>query len=528
MEEVLEVKEKSFVLGKNEATATTLEEVPIVSELIPETPLIPELVPELPVVSEETLPMPVLFDTPMIPEQVQETPILESPKVPELSQQTPVVSEVAAAALAPERDLKVQEKPVPIQAAESILQAEPKELVSQVTLPVGEEAISSIVSIVQESALAVSETLMDPETSKIEDPKLENGSVNPQTEIIPLSTMPSPPATYKSSTALLTRNPNTVSVIQQPAQVIAASEVQPKYETNNSVEAKEVKAPEFRKESKEANETKATQESNGSRPMDESKEVEQNEESKEVKLNKESKETKISEELNGDQEMSEPISQKRKSSVSISMEKPLVSVSEAKLTVRIPQQQPNEQIGSVETSKTEQNQSKSPSPESLSAKTTDEYPERPSRSKELKVPPTPTVIEATPPTSPLNEFKEETGGEPKAVKKLVKKVVKKQSTDDSEEATESESSGKKITKKVIKKVVKKTESPEADEGSTSTEKTKNVVKKTSMKPSQLETDKSVPETPPPECSEVPIPPKRKMKTSTTSKETMSKKPDTEL
>ncbi|XP_033207863.1 titin isoform X2 [Belonocnema kinseyi] len=469
-----------------ETVPEVVQPTPVVPEPVPEIPVVPEVVPE----ELKATVVPEVQQTPAVseaqsapvPEKIQTTPVAETAAIPEETQETPVAEPVPETPV-PEHLQKeeAQEKPVPIQVAESVLHAEPKESVSQVTLPVGEEAISSIVTSAQESALAVSEALIDPATSEpatLEPtaPKFENGSVDPQTEILPSATISCTSDTSEGSTALLARSQNVVSFIPEPIEV-PTEEVQPKEKTEETEVQKESEAP---------TETKTPEDTKAEEPKSE-----------------------------------------RRTSRSFSMEKPLLPVSESKLTVQIPPRQPSEVSGSVEKpeEQTETAASSASGAEIPAESESSDSPARPIRSKEIKAPPTPTIIEATPPTSPQIEPEEEAEGDEKVAKKVVKKVVKKQSTDESEE-TEGESSGKKVTKKVVKKVVKKKEG-EA-EGSSPTEKKKVLKKTTAPKSAQLEADKSVPETPPPGSSEVPVPPKRKVKTSTTTKETTSKQPDTEL
>lgn len=162
--------------------------------------------------------------------------------------------------------------------------------------------------------------------------------------------------------------------------------------------------------------------------------------------------------------------------------------------------------------------------------------EKPAETKTSIIPSTPTVIEATPPTSPSAESAQETeekiGGERK-------KSLKKS---DSADGADGEGADKK--KKTVKKVVKKPKAkPEeaastptgadgavADGSPSKTKKTVKVVKKTTTK--TLETDASVPETPPPPSpasADAPVPPKRKTKNSSTAsaKGTTSKKTEAE-
>ncbi|XP_070152516.1 uncharacterized protein Gyg isoform X2 [Polyergus mexicanus] len=161
--------------------------------------------------------------------------------------------------------------------------------------------------------------------------------------------------------------------------------------------------------------------------------------------------------------------------------------------------------------------------------------------KALNIPSTPTVIEATPPTSPSVESTQE-AEEKQAGKKSLKKS-------DSPDGVDGEGADKKAAKKTVKKVVKKPKTKPEEISSTTAEgataadgsqskpkKTVKVTKKISAKTGQtLETDTSVPETPPPPsssanaaavASDAPVPPKRKTK-STNGKGTIGKKSETE-
>lgn len=166
---------------------------------------------------------------------------------------------------------------------------------------------------------------------------------------------------------------------------------------------------------------------------------------------------------------------------------------------------------------------KSDAKKSIEASTEESSPVRPARTKELQIPDTPTIIEATPPTSPPiggAENLEEQQQTSKVTKKTVKKVVKKTSEAKPADSSEAEGECKKVTKKIVKKVVKKKdeEGNPAAEATSATEKPKKivkVVKKTTKTTSQtLDAEVAVPETPPPGLPEVPVPPKRKIKTTT--------------
>ncbi|KAK0090748.1 hypothetical protein PV325_006307 [Microctonus aethiopoides] len=157
--------------------------------------------------------------------------------------------------------------------------------------------------------------------------------------------------------------------------------------------------------------------------------------------------------------------------------------------------------------------------EDLSKKTEEQH-EKPMPITQLNIPGTPTIIEATPPTSPpldavVTPLEEGT----KPTKKVVKKSIKKSSPDEKAEGTETEESkkSKKTTKKSPSVIKKSKESLEEGADSSAVEKPKKIVKvKKTTKPTQnLEADTSVPDTPPPTTSsETPVPPKRKVKPGT--------------
>lgn len=118
-------------------------------------------------------------------------------------------------------------------------------------------------------------------------------------------------------------------------------------------------------------------------------------------------------------------------------------------------------------------------------------------------------------------------GSEKLVKK-VKKIVKKSSAEsDTPSSPESEGSVKKSIKKVIKKVSKKSkeDSKDEDEGGSGdkSKKTTKIKKLTKSSSASLESDETVPETPPPTTgSDPPVPPRRKSKSSVSSKVTDTK------
>ncbi|XP_047366859.1 probable serine/threonine-protein kinase kinX isoform X2 [Vespa velutina] len=347
--------------------------------------------------------------------------------------------------------------PVPIQVAESVLQTEPKESVSQDLKLITEEVISSTIAPLQESVVAFSETpveltdrtqLCDPtllvssnEAANIIDPnRISNTSQNGDT-VVNGSTIK-----LDESESLLAR-----SVIKQVVQEIESpkeEESQPQKtetlsEQSNIMESSRIKREEEKEETIETVETK--------------------------------KETED-----------------------------LIAATESKV----------EQSEDVEGAATAVETSES---------TPMECPIRPTRTKEISIPSTPTVTEPTPPTSPIDASTQDVEGQGKTVKKITKKVTKKPTSEsDSTDRTDTEASEKKTAKKVVKKVVKKPKESqeEGGESSSSTDKPKKTAKSTKKitKPLQsLETDASIPETPPPDSSDAPVPPKRKVKASTSNK-----------
>ncbi|XP_024893947.1 flocculation protein FLO11-like isoform X2 [Temnothorax curvispinosus] len=158
--------------------------------------------------------------------------------------------------------------------------------------------------------------------------------------------------------------------------------------------------------------------------------------------------------------------------------------------------------------------------------------EEPIEVKPPNVPSTPTVTEATPPTSPSAESAQEADAK--------KSLKKSDSTDGADGGEGADKKAKKVVKKVTKKPKAKpdeaapsavTEVTAADGSQSKTKKTVKTTKKTGTK--TLEADTSVPETPPPTAPagavgvDAPVPPKRKTKGGTNAKGTTGKKPETE-
>ncbi|XP_043681896.1 mucin-5AC isoform X3 [Vespula pensylvanica] len=354
--------------------------------------------------------------------------------------------------------------PVPIQVAESVLQTEPKESVSQDLKLITEEVISSTIAPLQESVVAFSETPVElTDRTQLCDPTLLVSS-NEAANII---------------------DPNTTSSISQNGDtVVNGSTI--KLDESESLLARSVikqVVEEIQSPQKEESQSQKTETLSEQSNVTESSQIKQEEEEKE---RTETVETK---------KETEDLSAVTESKVEQSEDTQIV---EGAATV-------------VETL------------ESSLESTPIECPIRPTRTKEISIPSTPTVTEPTPPTSPVDASTQDVESQGKTVKKSTKKVTKKSTSEsDSADRADTEAAEKKTAKKVVKKVVKKPKESqeEGGESSSSTDKPKKTAKSTKKitKPLQsLETDASIPETPPPGSSDAPIPPKRKVKASTSNK-----------
>ncbi|KAI4492293.1 hypothetical protein M0802_009874 [Mischocyttarus mexicanus] len=364
--------------------------------------------------------------------------------------------------------------PVPIQVAESVLQAEPKESVSQDLKLITEEVISSTVAPLQESVVAFSETPIElTDRTQLCDSTLLISS-NETANII---------------------NPNATSTISQNGDTVVNGSTMKLDERDSLsmpsvlkqvVVVEEIQSPKVEESQSQKTETLSEQLS----PM-ESTEIKQEERTENVEVKKETE------------------------SESTSLESKLEQLEDVQTVVE----------GAV-AGVVEKTLESSSSLESMPI----ECPIRPTRTKEISIPSTPTVTEPTPPTSPVDVGTQDVEGQGKIVKKTTKKVTKKASVEsDSAERADTEATEKKTVKKVVKKVVKKPKESqeEGGESSSSTDKPKKTGKSTKKltKPSSsLETDTSIPETPPPGNSDVPVPPKRKVKASTSNKPAASATP----
>ncbi|XP_070518026.1 neurofilament heavy polypeptide isoform X2 [Cardiocondyla obscurior] len=345
--------------------------------------------------------------------------------------------------------------PVPIQVAESVLQAEPKESVLGAATVVSDQAIATTVTAVHEP------TDITPTPAPIESVQL-NGSaceIERRSDAILASSLPE-------------KTDSSTEAAKEPASdLVTTKEISPVIEEKIATSSDTVSLEKSVKESEQVAKSETS----------ETKPVEQIEiEMAELKL---SGQTKAAPEKSAEQ------AEKATSIEAEASEAAARSSSEEVSELPITEQS------------------------SLS--------EGPIDAKLSNVPSTPTVIEATPPTSPSAESAQETEEAKKSLKKS-----------DSTDGAEGESADKKGTKKTVKKITKKpkTKSEEASTAATEgtaadnsqihkAKKTVKTTKKTSTK--TLETDASVPETPPPPASagaggiEAPVPPKRKTKSANT-------------
>ncbi|XP_034943620.1 general transcriptional corepressor trfA isoform X1 [Chelonus insularis] len=382
------------------------------------------------------------------------------------------------------------ESPVPIQVAESVLEADIKESVSEDVKPVREEAISSTSASVQETISAVVQTPLEPlamlSQSIAVPPPQPNGSA---LDIDPNFAMKKEPlrAQVPSESIVTSTSPVSESRSAPSLQDTPTTRQETKKETKVDDVPDVPKV--CRKQSSVASTTDIGPTKVPEPVLQESNKL----------TNKESPKVQLKE-IKSDESSTSEASKPDDSAIKVT-EQPAEET------------KPNVPTASE---KTEPACPRKP-----------QDPAKPTRSKELKIPGTPIVTEATPPTSPPIEAGASLTEEPKPVKKVTKKVTKKGSEDKPEKSEGEE--GKKGAKKVVKKVMKKPKDGEEEaESSVTGEKPKKVVKtvkKTTKLPSQtLEADASVPDTPPPTTSDTPVPPKRKVKSTTTK---TSKKSESE-
>lgn len=416
--------------------------------------------------------------------------------------------------------------PVPIQVAESVLQTEPKESVTQEVKLITEEAISSTVAPVQESVVASSETLVElTDRTQLCDTTLLVSSNEPANVIDPSTTSSISQngdtvvngSAKLSETDILLQSPpvkDVVEAIESPPQ----EEVSQQEKTElSSVQAIVAESPPIAQEQLTETVEKDTKKDTESK--DTTSDVTSEVKAEKLEEVQEAKEVKETQEVKEAQEAKET-----------QVAKETQEVKETQVAKEAQETQKTQEAQEVKES-TELLEESKPSLESESG----ECPIRPTRTKELTIPSTPTVTEPTPPTSPIAVSAQEAESQGKAAKKSTKKVVKKtpSDSDTADRADTAEGTEKKTAKKVVKKVVKKPKEgqEEGGESSSPAEKPKKTAKGTKKvtKPSQsLETDTSIPETPPPGSSDAPVPPKRKVKASAPTKPaSTAQKPDTE-
>lgn len=365
--------------------------------------------------------------------------------------------------------------PVPIQVAEAVLQAEPKESVLDTAAAASDQAIATTITAVHRSAdISPVET-----TGHVQ----LNGSACEPERRSDIAVLPEKDLPEKADTSIEIEKKSVSSLV-------ATTEAPPVTENKEESSSGAALSKESSAKAEQLAEQTAKEETK------ETKQIEKTEASK----------TKPAEQI----AKTETVAKAEKPEVSLEI-KIKDTATKSSDTSKVPESPITEQSPSVE--------------ESIKAKSTN-------------IPSTPTVIEATPPTSPSAETPREL--EEKTAKKDLKKS-------DSAEGADSENADKK-TKKTVKKVTKKpkakpeeatssaSENAAADSSPSKPKKTVKVTKKTSSKTGlTLETSASVPETPPPPspastvAPDVPVPPKRKTKSSTSSSKGMidSKKPDGE-
>jgi len=368
--------------------------------------------------------------------------------------------------------------PVPIQVAESVLQTEPKESVSSAI--VSDQAIATTVTAVHEStniALAAATA----------EPIQFNGSaceIKERGNIAPVSTMKAdaPVESIKQSVSdmVVTKDaPSEISVVTAEKVQPGSEEISSKEEVSSTTEKSMELAKTAIVEVAQIAKTEVAE----AKPMEQIAKIEE-------------KEDKFLEEIAKAESMET---------------KPI---------------KPVETTETAEAIAATKSQSEIPESPPITEQTSPLA--KPIEAKELNIPSTPTVIEATPPVSPLVEAVQEL--EEKSAKKSLKKS-------DSTDGTEADGDDKK-TKKTVKKAVKKSKTKTEEavppaavaEGAAAAEssqgkmkKSVKVTKKTGLKIGQsLETDTNVSDTPAPSspatttAPDVPVPPKRKTKGNSTS------------
>lgn len=385
--------------------------------------------------------------------------------------------------------------PVPIQVAESVLQAEPKESVLGAAVAVSDQAIATTVTAVHESTdIASAPTPMESVQLNGSACEVERrGDVTRDAVLIsglPEKADAPPEAKERASNLTKEVSPVIEENILTSSSVLSLATSSVKESAEQIARSKAAEPPEQIAKT-ETVETKPSEQISKT----------------------EAKEEKSAE-------------QAAKIEATEAIVKPAETVAQAEITKAISTEQA--EVAEAAAAKS--------SSEVLESSIAEHSPptEEPVEVKLSNVPSTPTVTEATPPTSPSVESAQES--EETTAKKSLKKS-------DSTDGVDGEGADKKATKKTVKKVAKKpktkpeeavpsaaTEGPAADGSQSKAKKTVKTTKKIGTK--TLETDTNVPETPPPSTPtgavgfDAPVPPKRKTK-SANAKGTTDKKSEAE-
>jgi len=374
--------------------------------------------------------------------------------------------------------------PVPIQVAESVLQAEPKESVLGAAVTVSDQAIASTVTAVHESKdIASAPIPTEPvqlNGSACEIKRRDISDLSEKTDV-PSEAIKEPASDLVARDLPSETAPATEKIlISSNVGPLETTSVEELTEQVAKIKVAEIKAPEQKLETEEVKSSELITKT-------EEKSAEQVTETTETIM------------------------------------KQAETVAQAEIT----------KVPSIEqTEATEAATARSPS-EVLASPIAEQSPpaEEPIEAKPPNVPSTPTVTEASPPISPSVESAQE-------MEEAAKKSLKKSDSADGADGEGADKKAKKMVKKVTKKPKAKpeevapstaTEGVAADGSQSKTKKTvKTTMKKTGAK--SLEADTSIPETPPPPTGAVgvdaPVPPKRKTK-STNAKGSTGKKSETE-
>lgn len=401
--------------------------------------------------------------------------------------------------------------PVPIQVAESVLQAEPKESALGAAMAVSDQAIATTVTAVHESTDVASAPIPMEyvqlngsacETEKCTD--VVAAAISEKTDALPETTK-------KPASDLLTKDvPSEASPVVEE-KILTSSSVVP------------LEASPVEKLAEQVTKTETTE----AKPPEQIAKTD----TIEVKPVEETMKIETAEAKSPEQIAKTETMEAKSAEQAAKTETPEAVVKQVETIA---------QVEITETTSTEQAEMEA---EAAAERLPSEVPESPIAEQsppaeepiEAKdVPSTPTVTEATPPISPSVEGAQEM--EEAAAKKCLKKS-------DSADGADGEGADKKAGKKAVKKVTKKpkakpeeaaplaaTEGAAADGSQSKAKKTVKTTKKIGTK--SLETDTSVPETPPPPMSggaagvDAPVPPKRKTK-GPNAKGTSGKKPETE-